>query len=103
GASHTPDPGPPEVDTFQTSRAQVVLQDPSGAQHTIVLNGPTTVNVWLGQLGDVDGDGLEEVPTEMVNLNLTGDTPQGPVAIRLRDPSLSPMRKTLGEIEETAN
>ena len=97
-----------ELDVFPSSRAQVDLRYPPDLSmpHIVELNGPTTVRVNLGMIGDPDGDGLEQVPTEMLQLQLTGMSPEvGHVQLRLQLPSpphpVPP--HTLGEIEEGAN
>ena len=98
---------PIETDIFPTTTASVHIEAgslgcPGG--ETVNLTGPTTVNVDLGALADVDGNGREQVPIEMVQLQLTGTSVcYGPVAVSLRDPSKHPHRRTTGEIEETAN
>ena len=93
-----------EVDHFPNSRALIGIQTPDGKVFSAVLHGPTTVEVALASLSDSDNDGLEQVPTEIVALELTGVNPDlGPVIVRLRDPAKPPFRRTVGEIEETAN
>jgi len=72
--------------------------------HVVALSGPTTVSVDLGSLADSDSDGKEQVPTEMLQLELQGVSPDfGPVKVRLRDSALDPFNRTLGQIEESAN
>ncbi|HLG16366.1 MAG TPA: hypothetical protein VJH03_17940 [Blastocatellia bacterium] len=94
-----------EVDRFPSSVALVTVQMPQPVQ--LQLSGPTTVFVSIAQDGtgaaDTDGDGLDQVQTEMVELSLAGMTPLGPVTVRLRDPSKHPNQRTMGEIEERAN
>jgi hypothetical protein len=70
----------------------------------VQVSGPTTVMVDLSHLGDGDDDGLEEVQTEIVQLQLTGmsDT-LGPVEIRLRPSEASPFQRSIGIIEEKDN
>ncbi len=95
-ARHTPDPV--EVDAFPVTKALVGLQFPDGSTQSVRLVGPSTVHVDLGSLQDTDNDGLEQVPTEMVQLDLTGSSPLGQVSL-----SLNPQIPTIGEIEENAN
>src|SRR4029077_2177424 len=98
---------PIENDVFPNTSASVHIEAgslgcPGG--ETVMLSGPTAVNVALGALADTDNNGREQVPIEMVQLSLTGNsTCYGPVAISLRDLSQHPYRRTTGEIEETAN
>ncbi len=102
-ARHTP--VPPERDVFQLSTARVVMITPLGSA-TVSLEGPTIVEVKVGPNGeasDTDGDGKDQVRTEMVQLELTGASPMGPVTMRLRDPASHPRKRTLGSIEETEN
>ena len=52
--------------------------------------GDFSREVDLGALADTDGNGREQVPTEMVQLDLTGNSPMfGPMTLRLRDPALN--------------
>ncbi|MDP6718010.1 MAG: DUF6073 family protein [Pirellulaceae bacterium] len=67
------------------------------------MTGPSTVHVFFerneGDADDDDGDGLDEVQTELVELNLTGTSSSlGSIEVRL-NPNLS----SLGEIEERQN
>jgi hypothetical protein len=100
-AKHTPVP-PIERDLFNDSEAIVELLGPGGVE-PISLRGPTRVNVDTLAVVDEDCDGYEQVPTEMVQLDLSGTSSFGPVQIRLRNEADHPHRRTLGEIEETAN
>ena len=105
-ASHAPDPGPDdiEVDVFPESFAVVDLALPDGSFETVKLSGPTIVEVYLGELADSNSNGREQVPTEIVQMELTGmSTTMGPVIMRLPDPTVSYYNPTLGEIEETTN
>ena len=101
---HTPNPtNPPpvEIDHFPNTTAQITLQYPGGGTELVNLSGPTTVRVNIppnGAAADTDGNGLDQVTTEMTELDLSGISSQGPVSIRL-----DPTRPTLGQIEETAN
>jgi hypothetical protein len=104
--THIPGGPPPEIDHFPNSSAVVDVMLPDGTVHTVNLSGPTTVQVWVGEQGQADdsnGNGLDEVETEMVQLELTGSSPMGPVVMRLADPSRHPGLRSVGMIEETAN
>jgi hypothetical protein len=102
---HTPNP-PKETDYFSYSQGKINLRLPNGQIERVIVAGPTTVEVCIddrpgagqGRAADLDGDGLEEVPTEMTQLMLAGNSPLGPVQIML-DPS----RPTRGGIEEKVN
>ena len=97
---YTPTP-PKEIDSFPHSYAQVTLALPSGATENILLSGLTTFEVSIppaGQAGDFDGDGLDQVFTEMTQLDLSGVSSMGPVRLRL-----DPTHRTLGQIEERVN
>jgi len=97
---HTPNP-PVEVDIFPNTFAQITLAKPDGGTEVVNLSGPTTVEVLIGlngQAGDTDGDGLDQVPTEMTQLDLRGISSLGPVQV-----TLDPSHRSVGEIEEKAN
>jgi hypothetical protein len=94
-------PVPPEIDYFEYSLAQMTLQMPDGRTETVNLAGPTTVEVAIppdGQASDTDGDGRDQVKTEMTQLDLHGSSSVGSIQVRL-----DPTHQTLGEIEERAN
>ncbi len=92
-----------EVDHFDASLAQLALVTPLGVE-AIDLTGPSTMHVFfegatVGSADDDNGNILDEVPTEMVELNLTGFSSMfGTVNMRLR-----PGFSALGEMEETAD
>ena len=102
-------PAPPavEVDQFPNSQASIVLQLPDGTEETVGLAGPTTVEVMIGPAGeafDSSGNGLDDVDTEIVQMQLSGASALlGPVTLRLRSPLSHPGIRSLGMIEETAN
>ncbi|MHC4717360.1 MAG: DUF7901 domain-containing protein, partial [Planctomycetota bacterium] len=89
-----------EINHFPYSLGQIELIGPDGSSAMTDLAGPSTWHVTydgvVGGATDPDGDGLEQVPTEMVALSLSGLT--GPVQVSLR-----PLVPTLGEVEETTN
>jgi len=68
----------------------------------VTLTGQTEAHVFFetaeGQARDDDGNGLEEVRAELVDLNMTGTSPLGPVQVRLH-----PTLRSKGQIEELAN
>ncbi|OGZ41592.1 MAG: hypothetical protein A3C80_00100 [Candidatus Ryanbacteria bacterium RIFCSPHIGHO2_02_FULL_45_43] len=88
-----------ETDIFSATTAQVEVRFPNGASEIINMSGPTTVEVRLGGISDMDGDGREEVETEMLQLELTGTSPMlGPVNVRL-----NPTMPSRGMIKEQTN
>lgn len=103
------------VDEFANTYAQVTIETPATVEMTgpaepgsitaqvIELNGPTTVEVKMGEIGDKDSDGLDEVPTEIVALSLTGISPAGSLTVTVRSPDKSPFKRSTGEIEENQN
>src|SRR6185295_19858322 len=66
------DTRPKEIDRFPDTSALVGLRMPDGSLVNVVLNGPATVAVDLGSLQDTPANGLEEVDTELVAMNLSG-------------------------------
>ncbi|MEA2603274.1 MAG: hypothetical protein QOF89_4266 [Acidobacteriota bacterium] len=103
---HQPDAEVIEVDHFPNSAAVFELCGPFGTRR-VRLTGPATVNVSIGPDGeaqDSDGDTLDDVLTEMVQLDLMGNDPVlGSLMVSVRDPTKRPFKRSLGEIEETAN
>ncbi|MEX0641635.1 MAG: C25 family cysteine peptidase [Pirellulales bacterium] len=109
-ACHTPIPRPVvEVDQFLNSLAQLELNIPGRAPQIISLTGETKVNVYFegpadGDADDDDGDGRDEVQTEIVSMQLAGfyALPEvgDEVLVLVRQ---SPSRRSVGQIEETAN
>jgi hypothetical protein len=96
---------PVEVDFFPKSRAEADIRVPAGSAvpNIVELKGPTTVQVKLGELRDTDGNGREQIPTEIVQMELTGTSPFGPVKVTIRDAGKDPFQRSSGEIEEGAN
>ncbi len=91
-----------ELDHFEETEATVTVSSAAG-DFTFNLVGPTTINVDLTAIKDYDGDGFDEAPAEMLDVELTGDSIFGPVIVRLRDPSKSPFQTSGGFIEENQN
>ncbi|MBI2924583.1 MAG: hypothetical protein HYY24_02635 [Verrucomicrobia bacterium] len=96
---HTPHPII-EVDPFPEAVGHVLLQLPDGSQQWITGRGPAKLHAYFdgateGSAQDDDGDGREEVLTELVGLELSGGSPLGRVQIGLRNDLPS-----LGQIEE---
>ncbi|NOT02280.1 MAG: hypothetical protein HOP29_16865, partial [Phycisphaerales bacterium] len=92
-----------EVDDFPDSEAVFDVMFADGAMHTVHAVGPTRLHVFFegaeGQADDDNGNNLDDVETEMVQLQLTGMTPIGPFVVRLQDPMLHGFR-SMGQIEE---
>ncbi|HYO14533.1 MAG TPA: hypothetical protein VE685_15155 [Thermoanaerobaculia bacterium] len=103
---HQPDMEAIEVDHFPETSAGVQMTGPFGPE-IVRLKGPSTVLVSIGPNGealDSDGDGLDEVRTQMVQLSPSGTSPMlGSVALEIRSPAEPPFQPTLGVIEETVN
>jgi hypothetical protein len=101
GASrHTPRPGFVEHDHYEDATGQVALVGgPIGpVPVSFDLNGPAQQDVFFegseGTAFDDDFNGRDEVATELVSLNLSGDG----IAV-----SLNPFRTSSGQIEELVN
>jgi hypothetical protein len=91
-----------ETDEFPDSWAEITLSlPPLFDQEVITFTGPATVEVFFdgaeGEATDTDGDGRDQVATQMVEMELVGVSKLlGPMAMRLHG-------DTFGEIEETEN
>jgi hypothetical protein len=94
---------PIEVDEFPGIVAQVEIRTGSGNE-VVNFTGSATVNVHMDGLADTDGDGLEQVTTEIVQMDLTGTSQLlGPLTIRLPSATDPPGLASAGEIEESEN
>jgi hypothetical protein len=87
-----------EVDQFPDSEAQIEIVGPVGIIEVLDLSGPTTVEVNLTNPIDTDGNGQDQVQTEMVAMDLQGSSSFGNVTV-----TLNPIRPSVGEIEENVN
>ncbi|MDX1745695.1 MAG: hypothetical protein R3324_07140, partial [Halobacteriales archaeon] len=88
-----------EIDRYEQTTALVQLSGGGLNNAPFILNGPAEVHVFFdgpneGDAEDDDNNGLDEVQTELVELNLTG----GGVQLRL-----NPDQPSLGQIEELVN
>jgi len=99
-------PSPPtEVDVFDYSECQLQLNMAEYGTQTVQMTGNSTVLVFFeglvdGSAQDDDGDGRDEVQTELAEWTLTGNNPSlGEVQLLLN----SYYAPTLGEMEELAN
>jgi hypothetical protein len=94
---------PVEIDAYPAAAALVTVRLPTGATQTALLRGPMTAHVAIGFNGectDSDLDGRDQAPAQLVQLDLAGTSPSGPLALRLQDPNTTP---STGQFEETAN
>ncbi|HIJ51547.1 MAG TPA: hypothetical protein HPP66_00125 [Planctomycetes bacterium] len=93
-----------EVDVLDTSMGLIDLVTPSGQTYPVELVGTSKMHVFFerdfkGSANDDDGDGLDEVKTEIVELNLSGFDPWlGEVRLGLDESTM-----TMGEIEESSD
>lgn len=97
---------PIELDIFPESIARVDIVNTQTLQllDSIELSGPTEVTVDIGNVRDSDENNLDQVQTEIVQMELTGTSSQfGTVILRVRGSDKSPFQRSIGEIEETAN
>jgi hypothetical protein len=96
----------PLVASLSHSAGSLTISHMPQSPETVALSGSS---MWVvdvgpdGEAGDTDTDGFDQVPTEMVQLALTGDSSLGPVTLRVRDQNLSPYQPSLGQIEELSN
>jgi hypothetical protein len=97
-------PPPVEIDLFEQVWSEFELVSPTGSSTNLLLKGQAEQHVFFegsteGMASDNDGDGLEEVETELVDLNLTGyNANLGTVQVNINSSIPS-----LGEIEENIN
>lgn len=92
-----------EHDFFDISIAEVILTLPGGATENLFGRGPSNQDVFFegapeGSAIDDDANNRDEVPVELVSLNLTGSSSLGLVHI-----GLNPDLPSRGIIEETTN
>jgi hypothetical protein len=98
-------PPPLEVDTFPLPQAQMTLAIPipgdGTRMETVNLAGSAVVQTTIGmggETGDSNNNGLDDAPTVMTSLNLSGSSSLGTVLV-----TLDPSQPTLGMIEEQTN
>ncbi|MCX5635222.1 MAG: hypothetical protein NTW55_05225 [Planctomycetota bacterium] len=92
-----------EINTFDNSQCYIELQLPSGSVEPIWMTGSSTMQVLFagasGLTGDHDGDGLDDVNSQMTAFNFACVSPTlGPMYIRLSTPL-----QTNGKMEEQVN
>lgn len=99
GERHTPNP---EVEIDHFVRSLVLFQlRVAGSTQTVVLAGPVTMLARIppdGMAADTDWNGLDQVPTDLVAMDLRGTSAAGPVRVTLNSAIPS-----LGTIEERTN
>ena len=86
---------------FESVQKELVWRFSDGSTERVLLSGAAAVALATDMYGtavDADGDGLDEVPTELVQLELVGMSSKGPVLLRL-----DPDSPATGQIEEQAN
>jgi hypothetical protein len=91
----------PQVQTIPVSTYMLL-----STGEAVPMSGTIRVRVFIGyngQASDTDGDGLDQVPAELISINLTGNSSAGPLTVSLRSPALPPYQKSTGEVEETVN
>jgi hypothetical protein len=89
------------VQRFPFVQKELVLQMPQRGEETVLFSGTATVKIATDEAGwaaDTDGDGRDQVPMELVELNLTGTSSLGPMHF-----ALDPSKRSFGEIEEQVN
>jgi hypothetical protein len=92
-----------EIDVCETSQVSLNIGLPDGSIHAVDLSGPstweTTFETTEGSAVDDTSNGLDEVETELVSMDLTGTNPLlGTVELRA-----SSTLPSLGMIEERVN
>jgi hypothetical protein len=95
---HTPNPEI-EIDQFPLSIGLLTVVLPNGQTETINVHGPTRVEVNIPPNGlavDTDGDGLDQVPSVMTDMELRGKSSVGDIVVRLAGPAH-------GQIQEVEN
>jgi hypothetical protein len=97
-----PDPAV-AIDSLFNSRMMLDLQGPLGLD-TVTLKGTAAAQTRLENVGDTDGNGLEQVETSVRNMTLSGVSQHyGPIRVSMSPPAAHPLPATGGEIEENAN
>ena len=91
------------TDTLLDSRITLDLKGPLGLD-TVTLKGRTIADARIGNVGDTDGDGLEQVQADVVDLAMSGVSQHyGQVRLSLSRPVPHTLPATIGEIEESLN
>jgi len=81
--------GHTELDPYGNSWMELHLTGPDGSSEVVDVGGLTFMTVYFepleGAARDDNGDGLDEVQTELVAMSLDGQSSMGPVHLQLRD------------------
>ena len=88
-------------DDSDTSRGSIELLGLEGGTRQIGLAGPSGLRTYTspdGVAADSDEDGRDDVPIEMVSLDLSGTGDNGPVSV-----TLNSLFRSSGTVEETEN
>jgi len=89
-----------------TLTAQIKVQTgPWRTADSVMLYGSLVVDIDLSSVADHNGNGLDDVPFEIVAVTLDGTTAlsQTPFTATVRDPLLAPFLHSTGVIEEDSN
>jgi len=89
------------VESFPFVQKELWLRMPNRETERVRLAGTATVEIGTdatGQAADTDGDGLDQVPIELIALNLVGNSSLGLVMV-----TVDPTKQSTGQIEEQTN
>lgn len=94
---------PLETDHFEQASAELRLGYPTGQHETVFLSGRASIQTLfegavMGAASDNDRNSLDDVATEIVSLELHGETSSGPLDLRL-----ATTHPSMGRIEELSN
>ena len=70
---------------------------------TIEVIGPVFIDTFVGYVDDVDEDGLEEIISEIVSMELSGTGEIGDLKVQINNASNSPFQESIGFTEEIIN
>jgi hypothetical protein len=93
---------PTQTINFQNVTVKATLKDSSGSEGNVELKGSIMAGFFIGpnnQVADVDNNGLNELPLNVISLNLSGPN----ILVRLRAQNKDPFQQSTGEIGESVN
>ena len=94
---------PDEIDPFASAHLDLDLYGPWGME-TVGLNGTAILNATIRALVDPDTSNREQVPIELAQLDLAGNSLNaGPVTVRVRQVDAHPFQRSGGRIQEYTN